>query len=314
MPDIKTRAVAEKAVKAIGKSAIAAQRMKNAYVQTKEKAERSTSVDQQSPKSYASDWISNGVTTAAFEGVHQLDRQGRKGFEATKANIAKAKERFQRKRLIDPLKKKAGKGAEKPSSPPVEADSNIRRTPGIQRAANPVRRPVGRSAGAGRAVHGEQALIKTVERAGKAVKQSARSTGQAAAKTAGRTVKSARNSVKTTEAMGRTATKTAYQTTKASQRMAQTAAASAKKAAVRAIITGTRALIAAIAAGGWVAMVMLVVICLISSVSWICRRLRNTRTMWCWTAVRVWRSSIWSARPGKRNGAAEAAPPGQTTP
>lgn len=269
MPDIKTRVVAEKAVKTIDKSAIAAQRMKNAYVQAKEKAEHSAPVDQDSSESYAADRVSDEANTAVFEGVHQLDRQGRRGLETTKANIAKAKERFQRKRLTDPLKKKAGKGAAGPSSPPVEVDGNTRRTPSTQRAANSVRRPAGRSAGAGRTVHGEQAPIKTVERAGKTVKQSARSTGQAVAKTAGRTVKSARNSVKTTEAMGRTAAKTAYQTAKASQRMAQTAAATAKKAAktsvaaVRAIIAGTRALVAAIAAGGWIAMVMLVVICLI---------------------------------------------------
>ena len=261
MPDIKTRVATEKAVKTLDKSAIAAQRMKSAHVQAKEKAERSAPVDQDSPESYAADRVSDEANTAIFEGVHQLDRQGRRGVKVTKENLAKLKARFQRKRLTDPLKKKPGRGAAGPDGPSVEVNSNIRRNPGTQRAANPVRRP----AGAGRAVHGEQAPIKTVERTGKTVKQSARSTGQAVAKTAGRTVKSARNSVKTAEAAGRTAAKTA----KASQRMAQTAAARAKKAAktsmaaVRAIITGTRALIAAIAAGGWVAMVMLVVICLI---------------------------------------------------
>ena len=41
MPDIKMRTVAEKTVKTIDKSAIAAQRMKTAYVQTKEKTELS---------------------------------------------------------------------------------------------------------------------------------------------------------------------------------------------------------------------------------------------------------------------------------
>ena len=265
MPDIKTRVAAEKAVKTLDKSAIASQRMKNACVQAKKKAERSAPVDQDSPESYAADRASDEANTAVFEGVHQLDRQGRRGLEATKANIAKAKARFQRKRLTDPLKKKAGRGGTEPFAPPVEVDGNIRRNLGTQRAANPARRP----AGAGRTTHGEPAPIKAVERAGKTVKQSARSTGQAVAKTAGRTVKSARNSVKTTEAMGRTAAKTAYQTAKASQKMAQTAAATAKKAAqtsmaaVRAIIAGTRALVAAIAAGGWIAMVVLVVICLI---------------------------------------------------
>ena len=174
MPDIKTRVAADKAVKTIDKSAIAAQRMKNAYVQAKERAERSAPVDQESPESYAADRVSDEANTAAFEGVHQLDRQGRKGLEATKANIAKAKARFQRKRLTDPLKKKAEKGAAGPSGSPVEVDGNTRRNPGTQRAANPVRRP----AGMGRAAHGEQAPIRTVERAGKTVKQSARCYGK----------------------------------------------------------------------------------------------------------------------------------------
>ena len=41
MPDIKVKDIAKGTVKAIDKSAIAAQRMKNAYIRTKEKAEHS---------------------------------------------------------------------------------------------------------------------------------------------------------------------------------------------------------------------------------------------------------------------------------
>ena len=41
MPDIKVKDVAKGTVKAIDKSATAAQRMKNAYIRTKEKAEHS---------------------------------------------------------------------------------------------------------------------------------------------------------------------------------------------------------------------------------------------------------------------------------
>ena len=139
MPDIKLRTAAEKTVKTIDKSAIAAQRMKNAYVQAKEKAEQSAPADQESPEGYAAGWVSDGANTAAFEGVRQLDRQGRKGLDTTKANIAKLKERFQRKRLTDPLKKKERKGAAAAGEPPCPpADGRN----GPQRAANPVRLPV----------------------------------------------------------------------------------------------------------------------------------------------------------------------------
>ena len=79
MPDIEMRAATEKLVKTIDKSAIAAQRMKSAYVQAKEKAERSNPVDRESPEGYAADRVSDGMNAAASEGVHQFDRQGRRG-------------------------------------------------------------------------------------------------------------------------------------------------------------------------------------------------------------------------------------------
>ena len=49
MPDIKTRDAVDKSVKTIDKSAIAAQRMKKAYVQAKEKVEQNAPADQESP-------------------------------------------------------------------------------------------------------------------------------------------------------------------------------------------------------------------------------------------------------------------------
>ena len=263
MPDIKTRATVEKSVKTIDKSAIAAQRMKSAYVQAKEKAERSAPTEQESPEGYAADRVSDGMNAAASEGVHQLDRQGRRGIEATRENLAKLKERFQRKRLTDPLKKQRQKAAGEAAHQSAETSGRP------QRAVNPIRRPAAAPKKATAATQREQRPIKTVERTGKTVKQSARSTGQAVTKASGRTVKTAQNSAKTAKSVGRTAAKTAYQTAKTSQRMAQTAAATAKKAAeasataVRAIIAGMKALIAAIAAGGFVVLIMVVVICLI---------------------------------------------------
>ena len=277
MPDIKTRAMAEKTVKTIDKSAIVAQRMKSAYVQAKEKTVRTISPAKESPEEYAADRVSNGMDTAAFEGVHQLDRQGRKGLEATKANLAKAKEQFQRKRLTDPLKKQRQKTAGEAARQSAEIVSNS------QRAANPIHRPADGSARVDRAAHKGQSSIKTVERAGKTVKQSARSTGRATAKTAKGTVKT----VKTAEKTAKTAIKTSQQAAKAAQRTARTAKAAAQAArasakaavttakatvkatiaAVKAMIAATKALIAAIAAGGWIAVVVIVIICLIGLIA-----------------------------------------------
>ena len=98
MPEIKTRAVAEKAVKTIDKSAIASQRMKNAYMQAKEKAARTVTNGEESPEEYAADYVSDGTAVAAYESARLFDRHGRKSVAVTKENIAKAKEYLQGKR------------------------------------------------------------------------------------------------------------------------------------------------------------------------------------------------------------------------
>ena len=53
MPDIKTRDVVKGTVKVIDKSAVAAERMKDAYVRTKDKAEHSVFAAESSPEEYA---------------------------------------------------------------------------------------------------------------------------------------------------------------------------------------------------------------------------------------------------------------------
>lgn len=245
MPDIKTRDVVKGTVKVIDKSAVAAERMKDAYVRTKDKAEHGIFAAESSPEEYAADRTLTGTETAAHEAVHGLDKAGRKGVKTTKENISKTKDYFQRRKTDLPKK---------------QAKDAMRR---VRRSADTT-----------------QKTIKTVDRSGKTIKQTAKSTGKAAAKTTQKTIKTAeqtaRTTIKTTQAAAKTAQKTARATAKAAKTAAQTARAAAKAtaagikaavkataAAVKAIIAGTKALIAAIAAGGWIAVVVIIVICLI---------------------------------------------------
>ena len=94
MPDIKTRDVVKGTVKAIDKSAVAAERMKDAYVRTKDKAEHSVFAAESSPEEYAADRILTKTKTAAHEASHGLDEVGRKGVKTAKENISQAKEHF----------------------------------------------------------------------------------------------------------------------------------------------------------------------------------------------------------------------------
>ena len=61
MADIKTRDVVKGTIKKIDKAAIAADRMRSAYVQTKEKAEHATRPDEHNAEEYASDRKQNNV-------------------------------------------------------------------------------------------------------------------------------------------------------------------------------------------------------------------------------------------------------------
>ena len=245
MPDIKTRDAVKKTVKVIDKSAVAAERMKDAYVHTKDKAEHSVFAAESSPEEYAADRTLTGTETTAHKAVHGLDKAGRKGVKTTKENIPKAKDYFQQRKTDLPKK---------------QAQDAMRR---VRRSADTT-----------------QKTIKTVDRSGKAIKQTAKSTGKAAVKTTQKTIKTAeqtaQTTIKTTQAAAKTAQKTAQATAKAAKTAAHTARAATKAtaagikaavkattAAVKAIIAGTKALITAIAAGGWVAVVIILVICVI---------------------------------------------------
>ena len=66
---IKTRNVAEKGIKAIDKAAVASERMKEAYIRTKDKAEHGMYAEEGSPGEYASDRLSAGVDNVTHEAV-----------------------------------------------------------------------------------------------------------------------------------------------------------------------------------------------------------------------------------------------------
>ena len=263
---IKTR-VAEKGIKSIDKAAVASERMKEAYIRTRDKADHSLYAEESSPGEYASDRLSSGVDSVTHEVIHQFDKQGRKGIKTTKENIAKVKENIQkRKAAAEQPKKQAEKQA-------------ARKT---RQAADKISEPV-------RTLRQERGAVKTLDRGKKSIKtvDRGRKTIKQASSTAKGTVKTASKSIKTAEKTAKASIKTTQQAAKAAQRTAQATARAAKAtahaaraaaraavaaakvaakatiAAVKAIIAATKALIAAIAAGGWIAVLVIVIICLI---------------------------------------------------
>lgn len=250
MADIKTRDLAKDTIKTIDKAAVAGERMKRAYISTKERAEHSTHAAENSAAEYASDKVERGTDAAVHEGVHQFDKAGRKGLRDTKENVRKAKDgvdRFKEKRVEQSLKNQVKNVGNKT----------------IKTAEKPAEKMVKQSA--------TSAGKKTIKTVGKGSSKATKSV-----KTAERTAKTA---IKTTQQAAKTAQKTAQVSIKAAQKATQVVKATAKVAvaavkvavkatvaAVKAIIAGTKALIAAIAAGGWIAVVVVIVICVIALV------------------------------------------------
>lgn len=267
MADIKTRDAVKGTIKTIDKAAVASERMKSAYAKTKDKAEQGYYTDENSATEYATDRVSGTAERAAKEGIHQFDKQGRKSVKETKENIVKVKDT-----LSDFKQKRAAKAAEQRTAQnrTTQVGSQIRQG-SVSRSSVQTKKS-----------------IKTSARNGtKTIKQSARSTGKTVKSAAKGTVKTTEKSIKTAQTTSKAAIKTTQQAAKTAQAAAKTSAKAAQKAAqaakatakatvtavkaalkatiaaVKAIIAGTKALISAIIAGGWVAVIVIIIICLI---------------------------------------------------
>ena len=259
MADIKTRETVKGTIKTLDKAAIAGQKMKQAYIATKDKAEHSVNTNENTEEEYAADKTEAGIDEIAHKGAYAFDKAGRKGVQETKQNIQSAKEGIQR------FKQQR-----------AEKAMNAQKTQG---------RPT--TVGSSSAQTQTTSAIRTLEKPEKMVKQSATSAGKKNIKLAGKEVaKTTQRSVKTAEHTAKASIKTSQQTAKAAQKTAQAtvkasqkAAQAAKKAAkvtadtvkatakatvatVKAIIAGTKALVAAIVAGGWIAVLIIMIVVL----------------------------------------------------
>ncbi|MFA6662479.1 MAG: CHAP domain-containing protein, partial [Bacilli bacterium] len=222
--------------------------------QTKEKTEQGISANEKSPNEYATNHTEQTVGRIKDKAIYEFNKQGQKGLKETKQNISKAR---------DFIRKKRNNGG-----PYSETNNGC--------CAKSTENSVSKQ-------------IKTLDRGEKTIKQSSRSAGKTKVKTVEKqTIKTTQKSVKTAEKTSKATVKTAQQsakaaqktaqaTVKASQRAAQAARAAAKAAAttlkvaakttvaaVKAIIAGTKALVSVIAAGGWIAVVIILIICLIA--------------------------------------------------
>ena len=272
MADIKTRDAVKGTIKTIDKAAVASERMKSAYAKTKDKAEQGYYADESSATEYAADRVSCASERVTEEGVHQFNKQGQKSIQTTQENIGKTKDK-----IADFKQKRAAKSAEQ------RMERNMSEQHGLQIRHG----TASRSAAPDMPQSGKSQLIKTRQQSRKTIKTTARNAEKAVKSTAKGSVKTAERGVKTAQATSKATIKTAEQTAKATKEAAKVSAKAAQKAAqaakvtakataeatqtavratiaaVKAIIAGTKALISALIAGGWVSVVIILIVVLL---------------------------------------------------
>jgi hypothetical protein len=252
---IKTREIV-KDIKMIDKAGNVADKMKNAYIRTKDEAQHTQQSEHSSPSDYATDKATHGAENAVYETGHHVKKQTGKIIDKAKdaRNVKK-----QTDGVTEPIKEQAKKYTQQ----------IMRKTTQATKQAT-------------------EKTIKTAPKIEKTIKQSAKSTGKFVKATAKGTIKTAQKSVKTAEHTAKATIKTSQQTAKTAARTAQVtvkttkmsiqsaqaatkAAAITAKAAIKATIVAVKAIIAAvkgmvalIVAGGWIALVVILVICMVA--------------------------------------------------
>ena len=130
MPDIKTRDVVSGTIKTIDRSTLAGQRMKDAYVQAKDKAEHSVYSSESTSEEYASERIMDGASTVAREAVHQVDVQGHRIIQGAQRKFTQRQENPQPQQ--SPPQSTSGSSQSSPNTPASISPQQVQNSPGTE--------------------------------------------------------------------------------------------------------------------------------------------------------------------------------------
>lgn len=246
MAEIKTRDVVSGAIKVLDHSAITGQRMKDAYVRAREKAEHSTCSSESSSEESASDQVQNGGAAIAQETVCQMDILGRQLLRSRKQTDSPAP-------IDTPQPHQTPDGAnlapltDIPKKEPHHIrERKILTTPAgpIQKSGSPGFNPVSTVGKGEKSVKTARNAIKTADQAGMASVKTVDAAFRAGQKAAVESARIARQSGKAAKKAALTVRKTAEYSARAA----------------KAIAEATAKLISLFAAGGGTVLVLIIVL------------------------------------------------------
>lgn len=241
MSEIEIKKVAEKALKTADNLGIATEKAKGITLKAKEKVSENVSDNSESLVNYAIDKVQNNAKSVSEDAIYLFNKQGKKSVNETVKNtkmLEQSIEEVRAKRKIKKDKSKVNtpdKYTTKAPDDTVKTDDIVskntpKNTQNKVRSASSIKTKETVSA-----VKSQQPIIK-------ASKQSAKDTAKAINKSS------------------QIAKETAKQSAKGAKK-----AARATKRAIKAMIESTKALVNAIIAGGWVSVVIIILICLVAA-------------------------------------------------
>lgn len=224
MPDIKIKVKPQATIKNIDKRIVGVQKIKNNLITTKEKINEITiDDDNNSGEEYAGRKVQNEISYTTRKGLEKGNEIGKKSLKETQENFIKGKQKVNAFKTR--IKEKRAKD--------------------LKNVVNSTNKTI---------KNGTKKTIKTAKSStkltGKSIKTAER-VAKNSSKVAKESVKATQRAIKITKHAAKVTAKTIKATVQATIK------------AVKAIIAATKAIISAIVAGGWVAVVIILVIALI---------------------------------------------------
>lgn len=242
MADIKTRNAVEGRVKTIDRALIAGQHIKQSYLSTRDESLRYAGTSKNTEVEYATNQVEQKAEEVAMDGVHKLNKSGRNGFDVTKSNIKTRIKELEEKRGKKTVEKQAVRADNKKKK--GDDGGTIKRSASTRKRVDKAsKNRIVKDAKITKSSQKPIRKFKITANDTKQVAETTRKTATVSSKVTKKTVQIAKTITKAVAKGVKTATKATVKT-------------------VKATISTIKSLVAVIAAGGWVAVVAIVVICL----------------------------------------------------
>jgi len=241
MSEIEIKKVADRTLKTADNLGIATEKAKGITLKAKEKVSKNVSDNSESPVNYAIDKVQDNAKNVSEDAIYLFKKQGKKSVNETVKNTKKLEQSIEEVRAKRKIKKDKSKVNNPDKYTPKAPDDTVKTDNIVSKNTPKNTQNKVRSASSIKTKE-TVSVIKSKQPIIKARKQSVKDTAKAINKSSQITKETAKQSAKGAKK-----------------------AARATKRVIKAMIESTKALVNAIIAGGWVSVVIIILICLVAA-------------------------------------------------